>query len=217
MSRIYDVNIGELIEKVAEDLKKIENMGPPEWSNYVKTGTHCERPPTRKDWWYIRAASVLRWVHRRGPVGVQKLRTKYGGKKNRGHKPERFYKSSGNIIRKILQQLEKAELVKKAEKGVHKGRVITPKGLSLLDKAANQIAQPAPKAEQTDIKVKALAKKEHGIKEQSAPAKKSAALPKKGVTKIKEEHPKKDTEAAEPKDIKKDQVPIAADLAANKK
>ena len=67
------------------------------------------------------------------PIGTNKLKNLYGGKKNRGHKPERFYKGSGKIIRVILQQLEKAEYVKYIEKGVHKGRMITPKGKKILD------------------------------------------------------------------------------------
>jgi len=32
--------------------------------------------------------------------------------------------------------MEKAGLVKAQEKGVHKGKIITPKGKSLMDKAA---------------------------------------------------------------------------------
>jgi small subunit ribosomal protein S19e len=100
---------------------------------------HKERPPLKEDWWYMRAASVLRKVSILGPVGVEKLRTKYGGKKNRGHKTEHRFKGSGNIVRKVLQQLEKAGLIKKGDKGVHKGRVITPKGISLIDKAAVRI------------------------------------------------------------------------------
>lgn len=58
-----------------------------------------------------------------------------------GHKPERVYKASGKITRTILQQLEKAELIKFTEKGIHKGRIITPKGKSLLDKASKEIAK----------------------------------------------------------------------------
>jgi len=74
-------------------------------------------------------------------VGTQKLRVKYGGKKNRGHKPERFYPASGAIIRKILQQLEKSQLIKQVEKSVHKGRVLTAQGNSFLNKVAVQIAK----------------------------------------------------------------------------
>ncbi|MBN2111795.1 40S ribosomal protein S19, partial [Candidatus Woesearchaeota archaeon] len=108
----------------------------------------------REDWWYVRAASILRKVSMLGPVGVSKLRTLYGGKKDRGMKPEKFMKGSGNIIRKALQQLEKAGLAKQAEKGTHKGRVITPKGKSLLDKAAVKIQKSSPKkAEEKQKKI----------------------------------------------------------------
>jgi len=147
MANIYDVNQTELIEKVAEELKKIPELKPTEWAAFVKTGVSKERPPIRSDWWYSRAASILRNVYRFGPIGVSKLRTKYGVKKNRGVKPGRFYRASGNIIRKILQQLAKAELIKEDKKGVHKGKVITPKGVKLLSKAAGEIKESKPKKE----------------------------------------------------------------------
>ena len=136
---MYDADAQELIIKAAEELKKIPEIKPPVWATFVKTGMHKERPPVDSGWWYIRAASVLRTIYRLGPVGVSKLRTKYGGKKNRGVKKEHFFRGSGNILRKCLQQLEKAGFVKFAEKGVHKGRAITPKGRSFLDKIANNL------------------------------------------------------------------------------
>lgn len=136
MPTMYDVPVNDLLEEVAKDLQNIDTIRPPEWASVVKTGIHKERPPQREDWWYMRCAAILRNVRRLQCVGVEKLRTKYGGRQRRGHKTEHFAKGSGNIIRKVLQQLEAAELIKKGEKGVHKGRVITPKGISLLDKAA---------------------------------------------------------------------------------
>ncbi len=141
MTHILFVDPQQLITKAAEELKSQKLVQPTEWSQFVKTGTNRERLPDSQDWWYFRSAAILRTIASRGPVGTEKLRTKYGGKKNRGHKPERFYKASGSIIRKILQQLEKAELVKQAEKGNHKGRILTPKGTSFLDKIAVQIAK----------------------------------------------------------------------------
>ena len=135
----YDVDPGKLIEKLAEELKKIENIVAPEWAKFAKTGAGKERPPVEKDWWHTRAASVMRKVYLSGPIGVSKLRKKYSAKKNRGHKPERVYVGSGNILRKILQQLEKAELLKYVEKGVHKGRIITGKGEKLLNQAAKNL------------------------------------------------------------------------------
>ena len=155
---MFDIYPNELINKVAEELKKVDSIKPPVWSLFVKTGVSRERPPQNKDWWYIRSAAILRSVAVLGPIGVSKLRTKYGSKKRNGHKPAHFRKSSGSIIRKILQQLEKADLIKFVEKDVHKGRVITAKGKSMLDKTAIQInkATPMPR-----LAVKAHAEKVH--------------------------------------------------------
>jgi small subunit ribosomal protein S19e len=136
---IYDVPTNDLIEKTAVKLKAIDQITPPEWAKFVKTGVHKERPPVNPDWWYIRAASVLRKIHILGPVGVAKLRRKYGGKKNRGVQAEKTFKGSGNIVRKILQQLEAAGLAAQTVKKTHKGRVITPKGMSLLEKTAQEL------------------------------------------------------------------------------
>ncbi|MDP3989987.1 MAG: 30S ribosomal protein S19e [archaeon] len=139
MTHILKVNPNALINTAAEELKKQSLVQPPEWSKFVKTGHHKERLPDNPDWWYFRSAAVLRTVARLGPIGTEKLRAKYGGKKNRGHKPSHTYRASGSILRKVLQQLESSGLVKQAEKGVHKGRILTPKGVSLLDKIAVQL------------------------------------------------------------------------------
>lgn len=145
MTHIMLVEPNELINKAAEELKKQKLVQPVEWSKFVKTGRSKQRLPESDDWWYYRSASILRAIAKLGPIGTQKLRTKYGSKKNRGHKPERFYKAGGSIIRKILQQLEKSELIRQVEKGVHKGRILTPKGISFLDKIAVQMAKQAHK------------------------------------------------------------------------
>ena len=132
MPTLYDVHPREVVEKAAEQLKKDIKM--PQWALYVKTSSGKERPPEDLEWYYKRAASVLRKVYRMGPIGTNKLRVKYGTKKNRGHAPEEFRRGSGKIIRTILQQLEKAGYIKKEKKGSHAGRIVTPKGKSFLDK-----------------------------------------------------------------------------------
>jgi small subunit ribosomal protein S19e len=141
MTHILLVDANELNSKVAEELKQQKLVEPVDWSKFVKTGHHKERLPDDADWWFHRSAAILRSIAKLGPVGTQKLRVKYGGKKNRGHKPERFYPASGSIIRKILQQLEKSQLIKQTEKGVRKGRVLTPKGVSFVDKVAIEIGK----------------------------------------------------------------------------
>jgi small subunit ribosomal protein S19e len=124
----------ELVLSTSEALKGTIEM--PEWAQFVKTGTHRETLPKNPNWWYIRAASILRVINEKGPVGVGKLRVRYGGRQNRGVRPDRFAQASGKVIRTILQQLETAELIKQASVGTHKGRIITPKGVSLLAQAA---------------------------------------------------------------------------------
>lgn len=143
MTTVYDVPADMLIERLASYLKeKISEVKPPEWAKFVKSGMHKHAPPVNPDWWYIRAASILRKIYIRGPIGVEKLRAMYGGRKDRGVKPEHKYKGSGSIVRKILQQLEKADLI--AKEG-NKGRNITNKGRSLLDKLANEIKRELEK------------------------------------------------------------------------
>ena len=135
MVSVYDFKAEELIKKAALELKKIEVMKKPEWADYVKTSAARERLPVDPEWWYLRAASILRKLYILDkPVGTNKLKRFYGGRKNRGHKPERFYKGSGKIIRVVLQQLERAGFAAPIKEGIHKGRVITNKGKSFLDK-----------------------------------------------------------------------------------
>ncbi len=134
MATIYDADTNKLIAKAAEELAKSEHVKAPSWAQFVKTGTQKQRPPTQKNWWQLKAAALLRTIYMKGPIGVSKLRAHYGGNKRRGYKPAEFRNASGKIIRLILQQLDKGGFTKYAEKGVHKGRVITPKGKSFLDK-----------------------------------------------------------------------------------
>lgn len=135
---VYEMNPQEYNLKLAEALKKIPEFEAPEWINYVKSGPAKERPIDDEDFWYKRAASILRNVYKKGSVGTERLRTKYGSKKNRGFKPEEFRKSSGKIIRTILQQADKAGFteIQKAVKGVRSkkpGRILTEKGKSFLE------------------------------------------------------------------------------------
>jgi len=214
---IYDVDATELIEQIAKELQNIESLNPPEWAHFVKTGTHKERPPARQDWWYIRAASVIRKVRLKGPIGVGKLRTLYGGLKNMGHQPEKFKKGSGSILRRILQQLEIAELIKQDKKDAHKGRIITPKGIKLMDGAAKKIntnkpvdKKPEVKKEEVKAKVEELAKKTKShkpkVSDRLETKSQSEATQGKKTEEKKEESkdPKsKETQKAEPKTAEK--------------
>jgi small subunit ribosomal protein S19e len=134
MNQIYELDAQEYNEKLAEALKEIPEFEKPEWSEFVKSGPAKERPIEDVDFWYKRAASILRQVYKKKIVGVNRFRTRYGSKKNRGFKPERFRRAGGKIIRTILQQSDKAgytEIVK--EKGKKAGRQLTAKGKEFLE------------------------------------------------------------------------------------
>ncbi|OFV68129.1 30S ribosomal protein S19e [Methanosarcinales archaeon] len=135
MTTVYDVPPDALIKTLAEKLKQNKAIAIPSWANYVKTGVSREIPPVDEDWWFIRCSSILRRIYIDGPVGVERLATFYGGRHRRGVKTEHLKKGSGSVIRKALQQLERAGYVTKASKG----RQITPKGKSLLDNTAFEL------------------------------------------------------------------------------
>ena len=139
----YDVPASLLIERLAKYLKdNVEAVKPPSWAPYVKTGVCKERAPDNPDWWYIRCASILRKIYLKGPIGVQRLRSEYGDRKDRGVRPEHTMKGSGAIIRNALQQLEAAGLVKTIDK---EGRAITPKGQKILDILSTEIKRELEK------------------------------------------------------------------------
>ena len=132
-----DVFIDRLYKYIKENVKEVN---PPDWSLFVKTGRSRERPPDDPDWWYIRAASILRKIYVHGPLSIKDLRKMYGGRKDRGVKPEHTYMAGGSIIRTILHQLENAGLLEKTSEG----RILSSKGRSLLDKLAAEIHKENP-------------------------------------------------------------------------
>jgi len=133
MADIRAIEPGKYNKLLAEALKKIPEFEKPEWVDFVKTSTHKQRPCIEEDFWFKRAASILRQVYLRGIVGVERLRTRYGGRKKRGVLPAEFRKAGGKIIRTILQQAEKAGLIEKTKQGKKSGRKLTDKGKELLE------------------------------------------------------------------------------------
>lgn len=122
----------EFNNKLAAALKEFEEFKVPEWIIYVKTGAHRQRPTQDDDFWHHRSASILRQIYKKGVIGVSRLRSRYGGRKDNGMAPPHFMKSGGKIIRTILQQAEAAGLLEKA-KGRKLGRILSSKGKQLLE------------------------------------------------------------------------------------
>lgn len=131
--QIFEKKPDLYIPKLAEELKKMPEFQAPEWVIFVKSGVSKQRVPENPDFWYIRAASILRQLYIQGVVGVSRLRKKYGARKNRGVKPSRFRKASGKMIRVMLQQGEKAGFIEKIKNRDQTGRRLTKKGKEFLD------------------------------------------------------------------------------------
>ncbi|MHA1991231.1 MAG: 30S ribosomal protein S19e [Candidatus Hodarchaeales archaeon] len=132
-----------LIERIGTELKEKSIITKPEEFNFVKTSHAKENMPENPDWFYIRAGSIMRKMYFKGTVGVQELRKLYSSPKNRGARPEKSIKSGGKIIRNILQQMEKEGLVSK----VDQGRKLSPKGISFVDKLADELKPNIPELE----------------------------------------------------------------------
>jgi small subunit ribosomal protein S19e len=131
---VYEMKPDEYNKKLAEALKKIPQIKEPEWAMFVKSGVSRKRPPQEPDFWLKRTASVLRQIYIHKVVGVGRLKTRYGSRQKRGMKPEHFKKSSGKLIRTILQQAESAGLLEKYnESGKKAGRRLTELGKELLE------------------------------------------------------------------------------------
>ena len=131
MADIKAISPEKYNKALAEALKKLPEFEKPEWIDFVKTSSHKVRPTIEEDFWHKRAASILRQISIKGVVGVERLRSRYGGRKKRGVRPEEFRKSGGKIIRKILQQAEAAGFLEKV-KCKKSGRQLTEKGKQFL-------------------------------------------------------------------------------------
>jgi small subunit ribosomal protein S19e len=133
MANVYDVKASDVIRVAAERLK--EKIKKPYYVDFVKSGPNKERVPQDPDFWYIRSASILRYVYINGPVGVSRLRTKYGSRKEHVVHKRHHVKSGGSVIRDSMIELERLKFVKATKEG----RVITPQGKSFLDKICKEI------------------------------------------------------------------------------
>ena len=148
MTTYYDVPADLLIASLAEKLKSYHKVFAPEWASQVKTGTHRERPPVQEDWWHTRAASVLRKVAIKGPIGTNRISQEFGGSKDRGVKKNKAVAGSRNVARKILQQLSDSGLLVESLNtagNVNRGKIVSSEGQALLAEVAHSVRSEAEK------------------------------------------------------------------------
>ena len=84
MTTHYDVPGEHLVGALANALKSVDAVSPPDWASFAKTAVHKEKSPSQPDWWYFRTASVLRKIGVNGPIGTERLARHYSGARDRG-------------------------------------------------------------------------------------------------------------------------------------
>lgn len=129
-----------LAERLKRDYAEVK---PPAYAPFVKTVSSNFEPPKSFDWWYIRAASVLRKLAVKGCMGVTDLAYEYSGKRRRGRSREHFVLGARGHVRRILIQLEGAKLVEKQRCG----RVLSKSGWELVVGVASEVLDAASKDE----------------------------------------------------------------------
>lgn len=135
---VRDVPPAKFIQAYTEVLKNNDKFVVPKWADIVKTGVQRELAPYDPDWYFVRAASIVRKIYMRPGTGVGALQKRYGGAYRRGARPEIHRDSSSGVIRTILITLDDLKITEKTAKG---GRRISRVGQQALDLVAGQVSR----------------------------------------------------------------------------
>lgn len=141
MGKVYtvkDVKPEAFVVEFAKYLKRSGKIELPKYVDLVRTGVSKELSPYNADWYYVRAAGVVRRLYVQSGKGVGGLRKTYSeGSRKRGVAPEHQALAGGAHLRHMLQQLEKMGLIEKDP--THGGRRVTQQGRRDLDRIAQQV------------------------------------------------------------------------------
>merc|ERR1712066_764801 len=108
---LKDVPAGDFIAAYADFLKRTNKIELPKWVDLVKTGHYHELAPYDEDWFYTRAAAIMRKLYVKPTVGVGRLANKFGAKQRNGVARKHHAKDSKGVIRACMQALEGAKLL----------------------------------------------------------------------------------------------------------
>ena len=107
---VRDVAADKFIAAYADVLKNNDKFVVPKWVDLVKTGVNKELCPYDPDWYYIRAAAIVRKIYLREGTGVGSLKRRFGGNYRRGAAPDKHQDGAGGLIRTILLNLDKLNI-----------------------------------------------------------------------------------------------------------
>jgi small subunit ribosomal protein S19e len=116
-------------------LKNNDKFVVPKWAEIVKTGVSKELAPYDPDWYFVRAAAIVRKVYLRQGTGVGALAKRFGGNYRRGSAPERHQDGARGLIRTILINLDDLKITEKTTKG---GRKISRVGQQVSNSSSSK-------------------------------------------------------------------------------
>lgn len=130
---VRDVPAYKWVKAMASQFKREGKLQVPNIAELVKTSHGRERAPQNADWYYLRAAAVLRHIYLRPGNGYGGLAKAFAIKKNNGSKPERTTKAATGPLHWACKSLEGLKLI---AKGKGHGRVVTKEGRKRADTVA---------------------------------------------------------------------------------
>ena len=134
MTICKDIPSEKFVFAFAAHLKEEGCIKVPEIAKFIKTGISRQYSPMDPDWYYIRAAALLRRLYSRSNIGVKSFANIYGKGEKNTVLPQHFKAGARGIPRDILQQLEAAGYVAKGN-----GRALTSKGRKMMDQFSKNL------------------------------------------------------------------------------
>jgi small subunit ribosomal protein S19e len=138
---IFEVCPHALNRVLAEHIKTSEILTIPKEVDIIKTGHGKEMPPADSDWYYKRAASIIRKLcintigEYKWGVGIPTFASRYGCRKNRGSRPSKMVNGATGHVRKIMHDFERCNWVIKVEKG----RKLTEEALNVIGQLIEKV------------------------------------------------------------------------------
>ena len=130
---VRDVPANKWVKAMASHFKREGKILVPTCTDFLKTSHGREKAPQNHDWYYYRAAAVLRRIYLRPGTGYGGMSKAFGNKKNKGSKPEATVRAATGPIHWACKSLEGLKLI---GKGKSKGRVLTRTGRKQCDSVA---------------------------------------------------------------------------------
>src|SRR2546422_218642 len=105
MTTAFDVPALPLLQRLAGHLRTEGKVTEPDWAPFARTGVHTEKAPVQRDWWFLRAAAILRKVYILGPIGTSRLSAEFGGGPGDGAPPYHPPKGGRDILGRAPPQV----------------------------------------------------------------------------------------------------------------